>query len=368
MKFYDPYDIWSVPALGELKSKWTRGQKGSALLIPLIGLLEVLVPNLLRKGLRVQPHTFAHVEAMRYQLGDLSPSEALQVFRVSRVCGSAWGLPFSWFSKNGVYSANTPYITNTPYVMEALISIAGQPEYQAESEQLFEQTWRFLESLEVMYSTHSELALSYAPIHEPRKVNNANSYAAFAYALHAEHGNDKNKNIASARAGRLVAWLIAQQQVDGSWFYYADNEGGNFIDCFHSCFVIKNLIKVKKLLPGLAESIQPTVDKGWSYIHDYLYDSQYGLCRRFSQRSHHDPFRWDLYDQAEYLGLLVDFSLYDEAQQFIQRVEDRFFKNGHWYCRIDILGRRWGKNFLRWGIAPYLYHKHRLKQLHTGAN
>jgi hypothetical protein len=361
MKSYDPYDIWSLPALGKLKSKWTAGQKAKAFLVPMIGVIELLAPNFLRQILGVQPNTFPHVEAMRYQFNDLSPNEALHNFTEARVRESAWGLPFSWFSKNGVYSAKTPYITNTPYVMEALISIADLSELKPQAKKLFQQTWCFLQELEVMHSTESELALSYAPVPEPRKVINANSYAALAYALHAVYGEKNNNKIAQERVLRLVNWILSQQQSNGSWYYYADNEAGNFIDCFHSCFIIKNLIKIEKLLPDLSEVIQPAVDKGWAYIRSDLYDPKQGFCKRFSHRSHRDPFRWDLYDQAEYLGLLVDFSLYAEAEEFAQRVERKFSKNGHWYCRIDILGRRWGKDFLRWGIAPYHYHKHRLQ-------
>lgn len=365
MKAYDPYDIWSLPALGEMKNKWTAGQKVSVLAVPLIGVMEILAPNFFRKCLGVKPHTFAHIAAMRYLSGALPPHEALEIFKVTRVQESAWGLPFAWFSKNGIYSANTPYVTNTPYVMEALVSLTQVADLQVEAESLFGQTWAFLESLEVMHSTDTELALSYAPVHEPRKVINANSYAALAYALHAVYGQESIRVIATDRVERLVNWILGQQQAEGNWFYYADDTPGNFIDGFHSCFVIKNLVKIKKLLPQLATSIQPVINKGWKYTRTHLYDSQHNLCRRFSHRSHRDPFRWDLYDQAEYLGLLVDFGLYDEADEFIKRVELRFCKNGHWYCRIDILGRRWGKDFLRWGIAPYLYHKHRFQQLYT---
>jgi len=368
MKFHDPYDIWSLPALGDKKSKWTNGQKKSAMLIPIIGLLEIFAPSHLRKYLGVKPHEFAHIEAMRHQTGEISAHEALGIFKQSRVLDVAWGLPFAWFSKNGIYSANTPYVTNTPYVMEALIGIAQTAELKNEAERLFEETWKFLESLEVMHISETELALSYAPIHEPRMVVNANSYAAFAYALHAVHGREEVRALASQRAEHLIGWIVAQQQADGSWPYYADNAPGNFIDGFHSCFVIKNLLKIKYLLPNLSPKISPPVDAGWSYIKSHIYDSQNNLCRRFSQPSHRDPFRWDLYDQAEYLGLLIDFEMLDEAQNFASHVESRFTNNGNWFCRIDILGRPWGKGFLRWGIVPFLYQKHRLQQFNIGSH
>jgi hypothetical protein len=244
--------------------------------------------------------------------------------------------------------------------MEALLALAKVNSVQDEAMQMFHGTWAFLQSLRVMYEDENSLALSYAPVDEPRIVVNANAYAAFAYALHAIHGNKEVREEAKKKVPRLVRWVAGQQEKDGSWFYYADKKPCNFIDCFHSCFVVKNLLKVKWLIPEVSEVVMPIVKRGWAYIRSELYDSKPGLCRRFAKRARRDPFRWDFYDQAEYLGLLVDFGLLEEAREFRQRVESRFCKGKHWYCRIDIFGRRWGKDFLRWGIVPFWYHKARL--------
>ncbi len=360
MKIYDPYDIWSLPVLGSLKSKWSSGHKLSGMIIPFIGIVEVLAPITFRKVIGCPPHDFPHVEAMRYLAGQITTDNALRLFAENMALNGGWGLPFSWYSKNGIYPANTAYVTNTPYVMMALLSIASEAGHKKTAMDLFEQSREFLDALEVMHDTPTELALSYAPVEEPRKVVNANSYAALAYTLHAKYGELTHRKEAIKRVTRLINWILSQQNQDGSWPYYADDEPGNFIDCFHSCFVVKNLIKVQQELPELADQIAPAAKAGWDYIRSHLFDPEYRLCRRFSKRSHRDPFRWDLYDQAEYLGLLVDFGLYDEAYEFAEHVQSRFSKNEHWYCRIDILGRRWGKNFMRWGIAPFLYHQHRL--------
>jgi len=247
-------------------------------------------------------------------------------------------------------------------VMEALLVLGKVPSVHDEAMDMFCGTWTFLESLKVMSEDEETLALSYAPIDEPRIVINANAYAAFAYALHAVHGKGELREIAKRKVEKIIRWVARQQNADGSWFYYADSESGNFIDCFHSCFVVKNILKVRGLLPGLADQTHSVTEKGWGYINRELYDEDAGFCRRFTVRAQRDSFRWDLYDQAEYLGLLVDFGLLDEATEFAERVGRRFCKGDHWYCRIDILGRRWGKDFLRWGIAPFWYHKARLNQ------
>lgn len=82
----------------------------------------------------------------------------------------------------------------------------------------------------------------------------------------------------------MKRWVVRQQQADGSWFYYADQEPGNFIDCFHSCFVVKNLLKVKRLVPEVDEIAMSAIERERAYIRDELYD---GKCGDFDRRA--DP-------------------------------------------------------------------------------
>ncbi|WP_305046417.1 hypothetical protein [Geoalkalibacter sp.] len=361
MKVFDPYDIWACPSLGRLKHRWYQGDKSAGIVLRLVALLDALAPVPLRRMLGVDKHDFAHVEAMLLPLTLEKKNSVVSKFRSMLTSSGGWGLPFDWYSKNGVYDANTPYVTNTPYVMEALLSLAETPELHEEAMALFHGTWGFLESLKIMHGDANMLALSYAPVDEPRKVVNANAYAAFAYGLHAVHGRESIRDQAREKATRLACWVTRQQKEDGGWFYYADNEPGNFIDGFHSCFIVKNLLKMVRLLPETQSLVDESIARGWAFIQENLLDKEAGLCRRFVQRSHRDPYKWDLYDQAEFLGLLVDFKRYEEAGAFATRVEQKFRKGNHWYCRIDIFGRRWGRDFLRWGIAPFLYHRARLQ-------
>ncbi len=371
---FDPYDLWCTSLGIRVRQFFYRGTLHGKLGALAIALVDWWLPLTFRRLLVVRPRAYPILSAHKSLLmSDRCQSSdcrmALSDLR-SQAVGLpnmvAWGLGFPWMSKNGLYGSDVPFVTHTPYVMEALLVLADQAGLHDEAMNLFHGTWNFLESLKVMHRSKGVLALSYAPVEEPRIVVNANSYAAFAYALHSVYGKSKVQDAASLKARRLAQWVVRQQQADDSWFYYADKEPGNFIDCFHSCFVIKNLLKVKRLLPDLADIIDQPIQKGWRYIKEEFFDRRAGLCRRFTARSHCDPFRWDLYDQAEFLGLLVDFGELEWAIDFARRVEKRFSKGNNWYCRIDILGRRWGKNFLRWGIMPFWYHQSRLEKALEG--
>ncbi len=364
LESYDPYDIWSIKFLGELKLNY-KNKISSKLFIYLIGIMELFFPIFLRKLLRLKKNNFPHVQAMLGIMNGASDDfDAISYYDKTHIDsngGWGWGLPFKWYSKNGVYSEKTPYVTNTPYIMEHLLKLSLDEDKLKSEANMFYKTYLFVNSLKVMYENDNELCLSYAPVDEPLMVINANTYASFSFALHAIYGEESIRMEARAKSLKILCWVIKQQKGDGSWFYYAGYNEGNFIDCFHSCFVIKNLLKIKKLLKLNEPYLDNSINTGWEFIKKNFYDANKGLCKRFIERDIKDPFVWDLYDQAEYLGLLVDFGMYNEAELFVHQVEKKFKKNNIWYCRIDILGRRWGKQFLRWGIIPFLYQKNRLK-------
>ncbi len=370
---HDPYDLWASPPGVAIRERFYARRLSGRIGAVTLGLADWLLPYLGRRIARARPLCYPIVVAHEVLRGGMkettdkeSRKDALRILRsIAAEKGAhgrwSWGLGFPWMSKNGLYGPDIPFVTHTPYVMEALLLLAEQNMY-AEAMPLFHGTWAFLESLKVMHRGKDSLALSYAPVDEPRIVINANSYAALSYALHSIHGDENVRGKATMKAEKLACWVVRQQRQDGSWFYYADSDPGNFIDCFHSCFVVKNLLKVKRLLPDLTGGIDAAVARGWNYIASTLFDTRLGLCRRFGVRAQRDPFRLDLYDQAEFLGLLVDFGELEWARALVRQVDARFRKGGHWYCRIDLLGHRWGKDFLRWGIVPYLYHRARLER------
>lgn len=372
-KTFDPYDLWSTSIGVTARRLYYVGNKKGVLFAGLLGFMDWWLPMVSRRIFGAQPRYYPIVIAhdvlrfhLQNKLSNMNSSGFLQLLRSIAVDPSAtygvwaWGLGFPWMSKNGLYVPNIPFITHTPYVMEALLCLNECPEIKNKAMSMFNGTWPFLESLKVMYEGDYEIALSYAPVDEPRIVVNANSYASFAYALHALHGEVGIKPVAKEKAIKLAQWVVNQQQPDGSWYYYADRGKGNFIDCFHSSFVIKNLIKVIKIIPEISCIANEPVEKGWEFLNASFFNQRKGLCSRFVDRETHDPYLWDIYDQAEYLGLLIDFGMLKEASKFRARVVELFRHNSDWWCRKDIFGRRWGKNYMRWGITPFLYHSDRL--------
>ena len=358
--WYDPFDLWAVPALGRIKARWYRGSKPAKLMLYGLYALDWFAPRLMRRLFRVRPHRFAHSLAL---LRDTPWEQGSGVFLDSIASlhqDHAWGLPFVWYSKNGVYPAGIPLVTAAPYVFQALLDIDEDDPAKARAMSLFHDSWHFLQSLSVHEDNNDILALSYAPFDDEVTVINANSYAAWSYAMHAAHGMPERREQARDRAMRLARWVVRQQNPDGSWYYLAQRGDWDMIDGFHSCFVVRNLRSAAVYLPEIGMLTGAATDAGWDYIRTRLFDAKAGLCRRYAATHRADPFRYDIYDQAEYLGLLVDFGQLDEACALAERVEERFVRRGRWHCRIDIFGRLWGRDFLRWGVVPFLHHRNRL--------
>ncbi|MDY7036581.1 MAG: hypothetical protein SV375_10540 [Thermodesulfobacteriota bacterium] len=375
-KYFDPYDLWSTPLGINIRRTYYHRKAGGIISAIGLGFFDWLLPEMVRKIIRttarLHPITFAQfilIETLRKNESIEDPllvKSILELLRYLSVDPNgknnkwAWGLRFSWMSKNGFYGPDTPFVTHTPYVMEALIALNKHSKNSIASMEMFYGTYVFLESLLIMHRKKGELAMSYSPRNEPRIVINANAYACFAYSMHACYGKKEIRDLAAEKAKAIARWIVKKQYADGSWAYFADDMPGNFIDCFHSCFVIKNLIKAANLLPELEEIIHVSIEGGWHFIQDNMYDKSHKLCRRFIVRDIKDPFKWDLYDQAEYLGLLIDFGLIKEAHFFREYVKAKFSRRKNWWCKIDIFNRPWGYNFLRWGIVPFWYHSSRL--------
>jgi hypothetical protein len=199
----------------------------------------------------------------------------------------------------GTIEEGTPLITTVPYVYEA-----------------FKQTWEIDKSdewLQIMNSvaqhafldykdfqtSSSASTCSYTP--DPKQsvgVVNANAYRAFLLMSAAQDFADESFRKA---AERNLNFVLESQNADGSWYYAKDGKR-NFIDHFHTCFVLKALTKIEALTgdSGCTEAIE----RGVEYYVTNLFDEG-GLPKPFSSRPRLTVYRRELYDYAECINLAV---------------------------------------------------------------
>jgi hypothetical protein len=285
-------------------------------------------------------------------LGVLTESRSRQ----SKEAG--WGYPFDWVWRGGVIHANTPLITTTPYVFEAFL--------QAQKISPHDEWQKMLESITRHAATEIKdfpypgggKTCSYTPDDEGLVVN-ASAYRSGMLATAAKlFGRDDLLKIAADN----VDFVLAAQNADGSWPYAKDGVR-DFVDHFHTCFVMKGLAKVyfangdKKILDALK--------RGVDYYQKNLFGEN-GMPRPFSKAPRLTVYKCELYDCAECINLCLLLRKEIPAlQKTLETVVSGILKNwiksdGSFRSRKLILGwdnvpmHRWAQSQMFCALAFYL--------------
>ena len=378
-KTYDPYDLWATPVGVFSKRLFLRNRK---LGLPFVGslvLLEWLSPRLIRRALHASKTASAiavSLKLMRHlaQWGD-------QEFRVyldtieelgaktylanGDLDEIGWGLPFVWVDARAMYTREDCFIAHSAYVLEACIAIKGRTQSALVRDRVDTIATAFSRKLarfQVLAKPTGQAIAYSSRADEAVAVVNAASYAAFSIALlKSEYGDAMLERFEQLNE-QLVDWILSVQRPDGSWLYSDLPETDTFIDCFHSCFVCKNLLKASALSGYRRPEIEQAVAKCATFIKDNFIDADTGLSAKFALdgRNYFSPFVYELYDQAEYLGLLIDLDRLEQARAFNAQIVNAFVVGSTIYTRIDKLGRKSGEQYNRWGIEPYKFQLERL--------
>lgn len=364
---HDPYDLWKTKLGLQLKKIYYRNGKIAIPLVAPFYLLDSYFPKFIRIFIRPQEfptvRAFAALSSLtlheitgdnKYLRLAAASVEWLLDHQSEEFHGACWGLNMPWMTKTGFFPATTPFITHTPYCVEALLKysdITGNNHIR----DVALSSLNFLDyDLKVLLENRDELALSYGTNPDRCIVINANAYAMMMYALLASRLSTK-RSILMEKARRIFNFVSSRQNGDGSWFYYNGyGERGNFIDCFHSCFVLKNLIKYA----AIAEvDVTEIVQKGLHYILENFMDRKYFLARRFSVSANPSFTKFDLYDQAELLNVLCLTRRFDLAQKLHDAIAEHFYIPGKrsFGFQIDIFGKLNKMKYLRWAIMPTLF-------------
>ena len=280
-KSWDFQSFFAGPMGGRAKALYYRHRLvGTAAVAPMI-FCEAFVPSARR--LFHQPMRFPIADA-HYAMGfaflyqvtaDFSQLEnaihfltEIKKSRCPQFKEYCWGYPFDWVWRGGTIKRETPLITTTPYVYEAFLQVYQLFEKQKvqrptlNSESVREQAAQrptsneaggyrqILESIarhaatDIKDFSTSETAssCSYTPFDEGGVINAAAYRAFLLISASKVFGNEDYWKIAE----RNLNFVLENQNADGSWFYAVDGVR-DFIDHFHTCFVMKALTKIHTL-------------------------------------------------------------------------------------------------------------------------
>jgi hypothetical protein len=295
-----------------------------------------------------------------------------------------WGYPFDWVCRGGTINQQTPLITTTPYVYEAFLQVTELVEGTTSPEDRGQRTedskqktnkltqnqtdeWkRILESIarhaanDIKEFRTSERAssCSYTPFDEGGVVNAA-AYRAFLLTSASQVlSNHEYRRIAE----RNLNFVLENQNPDGSWFYAMDGVR-DFVDHYHTCFVMKALAKIHVLTGH--EGCLAALSRGVAYYLNNLF-AEDGLPKPFSRAPRLTVYKRELYDCAECINLcLLLRDRFPQLETTLERViggilRDWIKPDGSFRSRQLYLGwdnvpmHRWGQSQMFRSLAFYL--------------
>ena len=225
--------------------------------------------------------------------------DALKATRSKGYRHYCWGYPFNWETRTGTFPQGMPMITSMPYMYEAfrqVYQLDGNPEWLEIMRSIAEHAFEDYQDFEISPGAWS---CCYAPGLEITKgVVNASAYRAF---LLTQAGIDFSEDKYRKAAEGNLNFVLAAQNENGSWYYSIDNVR-DFVDHFHTCFVLKALSKIEIL--GGFPRITSAIARGVDYYTKNLFDAD-GLPKPFSKAPRLTVYRRELYDYAECINLCV---------------------------------------------------------------
>src|SRR5437879_4638892 len=400
-KCWDHQSFFACPVGRRAKSLYYRNRLlGTAAVAPMI-FFEAFLPSARR--LFHQPTRFPIADA-HYAMGfaflfQVTNDDAhlrravhfLEELKKSRCPGFqeyCWGYPYDWVTRNGMIRSQTPLITSTPYAYEAFLQVYevfqrmdfaderfGQRPGSSQHSTLISQPstlergneWKqVLESIarhaaidiKDFRTSENASSCSYTPF-DKGGVINAAAYRGFLLTSASQvfSSDDYWKT-----AERNLNFVLENQNADGSWFYAVDGVR-DFVDHYHTCFVMKAMAKIHALT-GHAATLK-ALRQGVNYYLNNLLDLD-GLPKPFSRAPRLTVYKRELYDCAECINLcLLLRDRFPQLEAALEKVVTHILKawikpDGSFRSRKLHLGwdnvpmHRWGQAQMFRSLAFYL--------------
>ena len=295
---------------------------------------------------------FSQLENAIHFLTELKESRCRQFKECS------WGYPFDWVTRNGIIKKQTPLITTTPYVYEAFLQVFElhpEEEWKLIAESIARHAATDIKGFPTSKTASS---CSYTPFDQGGVINAA-AYRAFLLTNASKVFSNENY---WTIAERNLNFVLENQNPDGSWFYAVDGVR-DFIDHYHTCFVMKALAKIHTLTGHRA--CLEALSKGVSYYLNNLF-SEDGLPKPFSKAPRLTVYRRELYDCAECINLCLQLrDRFPQLEATLKTVIEGTLKDwikpdGSFRSRRLHLGwdnvpmHRWGQSQMFRSLAFYL--------------
>ena len=266
---YDPFDA--------LNSRLFQATPLSSLRTPrlLFTQLTKRSPLNLRALTRVPPQTnakgialFALAALANHRRNTTADSESnarellteLLGLKINGYAGAAWGYNFDWQSRKFFAPHGTPTIVPTAFAARALIEASDalhDPQYLDVARSVCD---FIIKDLNRPVDSGDELCFSYSP-NDDTQIFNASLFAAETLAAVGVRTNETSYCDLAIRAARFV---VRHQNEDGSWVY-GTGEQQQWIDNFHTAYVLSSLFRIGKACQRDDSEIMKALGDGYDF-------------------------------------------------------------------------------------------------------
>lgn len=339
---YDPYDALNSPLAPLLTLGTSLGRRiltqavkrSPANLRPMLGIR----PALNEKALGIVASGYVRLAAAGDETAGPAATYWLDRLRENAPC---WGYHFDVQTRFFRYRAGTPNTIATSFVAQAFLDDYELLGHEQSGEAAL-QTAAFLVDRMLAF-TPAGPYFRYLE-HEDALVHNAN---VLACAVLARTARCLGASDLADRAAEATTTTLDAQRSDGSW-PYSGGAGGDWVDNFHTGYVLESLVECERLLPDSAEHLA----RGFDYWERELFLAD-GTPKYYS----HHTMPLDAHNYAQAIETWL--SIADRRAGAFARASRTAalliadFLTPEGYVRFR-RGRRWVNNvaFVRWTTAP----------------
>ena len=362
---YDPFDalnsrVFQLTSLNHSRTArliWTQAIKRFPLnLRPL-----ALVPTQKNsKGLALfvlaALATYRRVKTIEAETDARTLLEELWRARIQGYSGAAWGYNFAWQSRNFFAPQGTPMIVPTAFAARALIE-----GHQALGDYSYLQMARsscdfILSDLKRTIDTKDEVCFSYSPS-DSTQIFNASLLAAETLA---SVGALTGETAFCDLALRAARYVVHRQGEDGSWAYGAE-AGQQWIDNFHSAYVLLSLGRIAKSCIGANAELNNALQHGLTFWRERFF-----LADGWPKYYHYSLYPADAHAAATAIITLLEFRTLDSgalplaetiAAWTIRNLHDArgfFYYQRRRFYTVHTPYMRWTQSWMLYALARLL--------------
>lgn len=283
--------------------------------------------------------------------------EQLISLRLIRDSGIAWGYNFDWQSRAFFAPQGTPTIVPTSFAARALVEAADAFNDDTYLELASASCDFIVRELPRSVENESEVCFSYAPETRTR-IFNASLLAAETLALVGARDAAIDHCDLAVKA---VSYVVNQQRDDGSWFYGAEGNQ-NWIDNFHTAYLLSSLKRISDSCPtAQTEEFKAALQRGYEF-----WRKSFFLADGWAKYYHDTLYPVDTHAAAAAIVSLLDLIELDrDARSLAERIatwsichlRDRrgfFYYQRRRFYTVHTPFMRWTQAWMTYALARLL--------------